>query len=340
MNINTKNGDGGMTSLVHGPSIPKSDDRIELLGTLDELMSHLGLVKAKWNSEQEKSMLESVQKALRLIMDLTEDPHNRKNRLEEGAVEKLEAEIERLKETLPVREESVLPGANSLSAEVDVARSVARRAERRLSAVSIKFGSAAVAKKYMNRLSDYLYVLARAAEAETTDTEEKEQPVRETQKETVMTEKNNALIEEILRRVNDNRKIHLEAAKKLTEKIEEEARRRGKQAVIAVCGPEGNPICVHVMDGAFLVSFDVAMKKAYTSVAVKMSTKELSVLAQPGGTFYGVDKMDGGKIVIFGGGVPLKIDGRIIGGLGISGGTGEEDHSLAEYGLSVLPEIL
>ena len=337
MNINTKNGDGGMTSLVHGPSIPKSDDRIELLGTLDELMSHLGLVKAKWNSEQEKNMLESVQKALRLIMDLTEDPHNRKNRLEEGAVEKLETEIGRLKETLPVREGLVLPGANSLSAEVDVARSVARRAERRLSTVSIKFGSDTVARKYMNRLGDYLYVLARAAEAET---EEKEQPVRETQKETVMTEKNNALIEEILRRVNDNRKIHLEAAKKLTEKIEEEARRRGKQAVIAVCGPEGNPISVHVMDGAFLVSFDVAMKKAYTAVAVKMSTKELSVLAQPGGTFYGVDKMDGGKIVIFGGGVPLKIDGRIIGGLGISGGTGEEDHSLAEYGLSVLPEIL
>ena len=337
MNINTKNGDGGMTSLVHGPSIPKSDDRIELLGTLDELMSHLGLVKAKWNSEQEKNMLESVQKALRLIMDLTEDPHNRKNRLEEGAVEKLEAEIGRLKETLPVREGAVLPGANSLSAEVDVARSVARRAVSRLSTVSIKFGSDAVARKYMNRLGDYLYVLARAAEAET---EEKEQLVRETQKETVMTEKNNALIEEILRRVNDNRKIHLEAAKKLTEKIEEEARRRGKQAVIAVCGPEGNPISVHVMDGAFLVSFDVAMKKAYTAVAVKMSTKELSVLAQPGGTFYGVDKMDGGKIVIFGGGVPLKIDGRIIGGLGISGGTGEEDHSLAEYGLSVLPEIL
>ena len=63
--------------------------------------------------------------------------------------------------------------------------------------------------------------------------------------------------------------------------------------------------------------------KAYTSVAVKMSTKELSVLAQPGGTFYRVDKMDGGKIVIFGGGIPLKVDSRIIGGLGISGGTGE-----------------
>lgn len=92
------------------------------------------------------------------------------------------------------------------------------------------------------------------------------------------------------------------------------------------------------MDGAFLVSFDVATKKAYTSVAVKMSTKELSVLAQPGGTFYGVDKMDR-QDVIFGGGVPLKVGDTIIGGLGISGGTGEEDHSLAEYGLSVLNEV-
>ena len=101
--------------------------------------------------------------------------------------------------------------------------------------------------------------------------------------------------------------------KKLTGKIEQEALRRGKKAVIAVCGPEGNPIAVHVMDGAFLVSFDVALKKAYTSVAVKMSTMELSKLAQPGGTFYGVDKMDGGKIVIFGGGVPLKSGDTIIG---------------------------
>ena len=149
-----------------------------------------------------------------------------------------------------------------------------------------------------------------------------------------------AVIQAVLRRIGMQGRITLEGAKKLIEKIEQEALRRGKKAVIAVCGPDGNPIAVHVMDGAFLVSFDVALKKAYTSVAVKMSTMELSALAQPGGTFYGVDKMDGGKIVIFGGGVPLKSEDTIIGGLGISGGTGEEDHSLAEYGLSVLPEIL
>ena len=140
-----------------------------------------------------------------------------------------------------------------------------------------------------------------------------------------------AVIQAVLRRMGMQNKITLDGAKKLIGKIEQEALRRGKKAVIAVCGPEGNPIAVHVMDGAFLVSFDVA---------VKMSTMELSKLAQPGGTFYGVDKMDGGKIVIFGGGVPLKSGDTIIGGLGISGGTGEEDHSLAEYALSVLPEIL
>ena len=151
---------------------------------------------------------------------------------------------------------------------------------------------------------------------------------------------NETVIQEVLRKMGIQGRISLDSAKRLIEKIEQEAERRGKKAVIAVCGPDGNPIAVHVMDGAFLVSFDVATKKAYTSVAVKMSTQELSVLAQPGGTFYGVDKMDNGKIVIFGGGVPLKVGDTIIGGLGISGGTGEEDHSLAEYGLSVLNEVL
>ena len=135
-------------------------------------------------------------------------------------------------------------------------------------------------------------------------------------------------------------RITLKKAKALIEKIEEESIRRGMNSVIAICGPEGNPIAVHVMDGAYLVSYDVAVKKAYTSVAVKMSTRELGELAGPGGTFYGVDKLESGKIAIFGGGVPLKCGNTIIGGLGISGGTSEEDHSLAEYGLTVLRDIM
>ena len=150
---------------------------------------------------------------------------------------------------------------------------------------------------------------------------------------------NTAMIQEVLKRMGIQGRITLDSAKRLIERIEQEALRRNKPSVIAVCSPDGNPVAVHVMDGSFLVSFDMAVKKAYTSVAVKMSTMELSRLAQPGQTFYGLGKMSD-NIVIFGGGVPLKVGDSIIGGLGISGGTGEEDNSLAEYGLQVLNEVL
>ena len=151
---------------------------------------------------------------------------------------------------------------------------------------------------------------------------------------------NEAVIREVLKRIGVQTRITLDIAKKLIDRIEQEALRRGAHAVISVCNAEGNPIAVHVMDGAFLVSFDAAMKKAYTAAAVRMSTMEFGKMAQPGGTFYGADKLDNGKIVIFGGGVPLKSGDTVIGGLGISGGTGEEDHSLAEYGQSVLQELI
>ena len=78
--------------------------------------------------------------------------------------------------------------------------------------------------------------------------------------------------------------LTLHMAKQLMEIIEKRAESLGQKAVIALCNAHGNPIAVHCMDDAFLVSYDVATKKAYTSVAVKMSTMELSKLAQPGGT--------------------------------------------------------
>ena len=301
----------------------------------------------------------------------------------------------------------ILPGDSRVAAEVDVTRAVARRAERELALVSVKFGSDTGAKKYLTRLSDYFYVLARyvdaakikekneasegvqgAAKSETTGTEanvvteaagtvgnsadvvagtsavdvgaQEPQMVQKSavqafnaQNGTVTTTAggntamaqndsmaaNTAMIQEVLKRMGIQGRITLDSAKRLIERIEQEALRRNKPSVIAVCSPDGNPVAVHVMDGSFLVSFDMAVKKAYTSVAVKMSTMELSRLTQPGQTFYGLGKMSD-NIVIFGGGVPLKVGDTIIGGLGISGGTGEEDNSLAEYGLQVLNEVL
>lgn len=348
MNIYTKNGDKGTTDLVRTKNVSKSDDRIGLVGTIDELTSHIGVVKTMLTDGETIRMLEKIQETLITVMAGVADPYNREYHINDDKTQLLEEEIDRMEGLFDRPKKFILPGGTRLSAETDVARTVARRAERALASVGVKFGADTGAKKYMNRLADYLYVLARYEDAknsgkaeESHKTEQKNRGESEKRmEENRNTSVSEAVIQEVMKRMGIQGKITLESAKRLIEKIEKEAARQGKKAVIAVCGPDGNPIAVHVMDGAFLVSFDVAMKKAYTSVAVKMSTKELSVLAQPGQTFYGVDKMDGGKIVIFGGGVPLKVGDTIIGGLGVSGGTGEEDHALAEYGLSVLNEVL
>lgn len=348
MNIYTKNGDKGTTDLVRTKNVSKSDDRIGLVGTIDELTSHIGVVKTLLTDGETIRMLEKIQETLITVMAGVADPYNREYHINDDKTQLLEEEIDRMEGLFDRPKKFILPGGTRLSAETDVARTVARRAERALASVGVKFGADTGAKKYMNRLADYLYVLARWEDAKNSGKAEEaagtEQKNREESKKRMEENRNTsvseAVIQEVMKRMGIQGRITLESAKRLIEKIEKEAVRQGKKAVIAVCGPDGNPIAVHVMDGAFLVSFDVAMKKAYTSVAVKMSTKELSVLAQPGQTFYGVDKMDGGKIVIFGGGVPLKVGDTIIGGLGVSGGTGEEDHALAEYGLSVLNEVL
>ena len=399
MEVYTGYGDKGMTDLSHTKNVSKSDDRICLMGSVEELMSHIGLVRVLIDDVDVVRMLEKISETLKKIIDGVSDPYNREFKVSEDRTELLEEEIGRMKEIFSGEKLPILPGDSRVAAEVDVTRAVARRAERELALVSVKFGSDTGAKKYMNRLSDYFYVLARyvdvakikekkaeaaesvqgAVRSENAGTEIVENTVNvatnasvanaggqdpqlaqkndvqafNVQDKTVTTTAggntamaqndsmaaNTAMIQEVLKRMGIQGRITLDSAKRLIEKIEQEALRRNKPSVIAVCSPDGNPVAVHVMDGSFLVSFDMAVKKAYTSVAVKMSTMELSRLTQPGQTFYGLGKMSD-NIVIFGGGVPLKVGDTIIGGLGISGGTGEEDNSLAEYGLQVLKEVL
>ena len=396
MEVYTGYGDKGMTDLSHTKNVSKSDDRICLMGSVEELMSHIGLVRVLVDDVDVVRMLEKISETLKKITDGVSDPYNREFKVSEDRTELLEEEIGRMKEIFSGERLPILPGDSRVAAEIDVTRAVARRAERELALVSVKFGADTGAKKYMNRLSDYFYVLARYVDA--AKIEEKNKVSEGVQKsvksetagtvgnsvnaavntsamnvsaqESQMLQKNDiqasvmqngtvtttaggntamaqndsmaantAMIQEVLKRMGIQGRITLDSAKRLIEKIEQEALRRNKPSVIAVCSPDGNPVAVHVMDGSFLVSFDMAVKKAYTSVAVKMSTMELSRLTQPGQTFYGLGKMSD-NIVIFGGGVPLKVGDTIIGGLGISGGTGEEDNSLAEYGLQVLNEVL
>lgn len=136
------------------------------------------------------------------------------------------------------------------------------------------------------------------------------------------------------------KKIDLEIARKLIHKVEEKAKEVGVNAVVAVANEGGNIVAVECMDDSYIASYDIAVNKAFTCSALKMPTSKLKELAQPGQSLYGIQFTNNGKIVIFGGGVPLCCGDRTIGGLGVSGGTEEQDTMLAEYGERVFLEEL
>lgn len=135
-------------------------------------------------------------------------------------------------------------------------------------------------------------------------------------------------------------KMTLEHAKALITKIEQKAEAMKISVVIAVADQAARPVAIHCMDGAYIASFDIACNKAYTSAGLKMSTDMLSRLSGPGGPLYGIQHTNEGKIVIFGGGEPLEMDGKLVGALGVSGGTAEQDTELAAYGKEVFKEVV
>ena len=151
------------------------------------------------------------------------------------------------------------------------------------------------------------------------------------------------IVADVVAQVKDDKaleSITLSQAKRLAKKIEEKAKEMGVKAVVAISNKAARPVLIECMDDSYIASYDVALNKAYTVVALKMSTAKLKGIAQPGQPLYGIQFTNGGKIVVFGGGDPLIYNDKIIGGLGVSGGSEEEDTELSRYGASILPDIM
>ena len=147
-----------------------------------------------------------------------------------------------------------------------------------------------------------------------------------------------AIVEEYIRPSGN---MTLVAANRLAQKVLNKAKEMNVKAVVAITNRGANPVCVMCSDDSYIASYDIALNKAYTSVALKMTTKELSTLTKPGDPLYGIQFTNGGKIVIFGGGEPLKNSkGEIVGGLGVSGGSEKEDTFLAKYGREIFEKGL
>ena len=130
--------------------------------------------------------------------------------------------------------------------------------------------------------------------------------------------------------------VTLADAKRMIEAGEKKAAEIGQPMNIAVADAGGN-IVAHVrMDGAWIGSIDISQKKAYTSRAFDIATKDLAEHSQSGKQFFGIHASNDGKIMIFAGGVPLKKDGQVVGAVGVSGGSGEQDHTVAEVAAAAL----
>lgn len=134
-------------------------------------------------------------------------------------------------------------------------------------------------------------------------------------------------------------KLNLEIAKKIIEGAEQESRRLGVNMVISVLDEGGNLIAVHRMDDAWLASVEIAQNKAWTSVALKMPTSNLAEATVPNAELYGLNTTNNGRIVVFGGGIPLTIDGKVVGAVGVSGSSVAHDVQVAQAAVNAFESL-
>ena len=128
--------------------------------------------------------------------------------------------------------------------------------------------------------------------------------------------------------------LRLEDARRMIAAAEKKADEIGQPMNIAVADAGGNLVAHVRMDNAWLGSIDISIKKAWTSRAFDLTTKDLADNSQSGDQFFGIHASNDGRVMIFAGGIPLKKDGKVVGAIGVSGGSGEQDHTVAEAGAS------
>lgn len=164
--VYTRTGDKGETSLVGGVRIKKSDIRLEAYGTVDELSAQLGMLVSMMEAGEERQMVVRVQNILfnvctHLATDQSQTPLYPSARVPEEEVARLEERVNLLMKQLPERQGFILPGGCPAACQAHICRTVCRRAERRIAALAEVATVGTEVQQYVNRLSDYLFVLAK-----------------------------------------------------------------------------------------------------------------------------------------------------------------------------------
>lgn len=314
MKVYTRKGDSGETGLYGGSRISKNSIKVDTYGNIDESAAFIGAARALVKDKKVKDILYKIQEKFLVIGAYLASDKNGisklKEKIEVSDIENLEKIMDEYSKNLLPLYKFIIPGENIESAALHVARTVVRRSERKIVALKERDEVAPEILKYVNRVSDILFVLARVVEDQ--------EAVRHISN--VIIEKFNVYEKKNLLSLNDAKKI-VEAGKKKAEEMK-------KDFVLAVVNSEGNLILEEKMDNAIFASIEIALKKAYTAVALKIETSELAKLVQPNGSLYGLHTDQ--RYVVFGGGSLLKKNGEIVGAIGVSGGTVDEDMAVAK----------
>lgn len=319
--IYTKKGDQGETGLLGGSRIGKDDLRVSCYGTLDEANSMIGAAYSLIRDRGIREILRQIQEQLFIVgAELASDSHGKSYLREPIGIHEiqwLERKIDYYQQITGEQKEFVIPGKSTSSALLHVARTIIRRAERNIIALAKSMGIRGEILQYMNRLSDLLFMLARM-------------------------EEEMSFIEEVKNRVLEKlgvdkkeADLNLQIVQKMAKAAEEKANQLGVPIIFSAVDAGGNLVLFHRMDHALLVSIDISINKAYTSASLTIPTHEVASLVQPGAELYGLQWTNGNRIVTFGGGYPLKVHQRIIGGIGVSGGTVEQDMIIAMHALRI-----
>lgn len=319
--VYTRTGDKGSTSLLGGSRIAKNDLRVSCYGTIDEANAAIGTAYSFFENPEVRNILHKVQKKLFVVgAQLASDEKGKQYLVEkvtDADVKEIEETIDFYLEKVGKQTAFVIPGKSTASAMLHLARTIIRRGERLIITLNQSEEVDPGLLKYVNRLSDLLFVLARF--------EEEYALVEKVKRETLKRIENYGK--------DKTYKLSLEVSKKIASAAEQKAQEIGVPIIISVVDEGGNLLLLHRMEEAILASIDIAMNKAYTSAFLKTATHEIAPLAQPGESLYGLQWTNNNRIVIFGGGYPLKVGDRVVGAIGVSGGTVEEDMMIASHAL-------
>ena len=323
--IYTRGGDAGQTSLLGGMRVDKDDPRVEVYGTLDEATSALGLARATSRYDDICGLIIDLQGDLIPIMsEIATLPGTQ---LKKGAIPHLQKErVEHLEQVIDLYNAEWIqtkhftrPGGSQASAALDMARSICRRAERRLITLGRTEEINPELLKYLNRLSDLLYVLARIDEQRTII------DLISSQLGISSIINNQALAS----KGEEPMSLTLKDCERMMQAGIQKAEAIGVPMVLSVVDQNGDVIETRRMDDALIVSITLAPHKAYTAATVRLATADLAKVSQPGESLYGIDASLP-KVTLVGGGIPLSKDGKVVGAVGVSGGAVVDDIAVAQ----------